>query len=245
MYNFFLLLLLFWLISFKPYAQNSFEITYKIFPKDILKNKENISQQTKKLVEGGVKYAKREEYKLKTNDTLSYFYKVDKLNFKEDPLKDIYEGIAKNFSNFNEYVFFNLKDNYLVFNKRVINSNYTIKQKPLNFNWKILDEFKEILGFNAQKAEGEYKDILVGKTFKIQAWFIKDIPISTGPDLYTGLPGLIIELNLPRSILKITNINETNKIDFDLKLNENEIINENEFKKIVESLNEKINEIKN
>jgi GLPGLI family protein len=244
MTKYFVLFILICSLSSEIQAQNT-DIYYKIFPKDILKDKQNIDQQTRRLVEGGANYAKKEEYILKINDSLSIFSKVNKLISFDDPLKDIHEGIAKNFTNFNNQTLYNFNKNQITYNISILNNAYTVKQEPMYFDWKLTNDQKEILGYNAQKAEGVHKDILTGKTFKIEAWFIRDVLISTGPDVFMGLPGLIVELDLPRSIIRISKIEKTNKVDINLKINVKQAINRDQFDKIIGKLNNKVNEINN
>ena len=54
------------------------------------------------------------------------------------------------------------------------------------FEWQILSESKDILGYKCQKAQGEFR----GR--KYIAWFAPSIPISDGPWKFCGLPGLIL-----------------------------------------------------
>jgi GLPGLI family protein len=42
------------------------------------------------------------------------------------------------------------------------------------------------------------------KNQTIIAWFALDIPVSAGPDRYTGLPGLILEININKGALVIS-----------------------------------------
>ena len=55
--------------------------------------------------------------------------------------------------------------------------------------WKITGEQKEILGYLCQKATTQ-RD-----SSAIEAWFTPQIPVSSGPANYGGLPGLILETN--------------------------------------------------
>jgi GLPGLI family protein len=244
MFNIYFSTLLFWVFSFNLYAQNSFEISYKVFPKDILENKKNLSQQTIRLVEKGAKYSRREDYILEIDNSSSYFYKVSKLNAYEDPLSNVYESISESFTNFNNYVYHNLKENYVIFNKDVIYSSYSVRQRPINFNWKIISEYKKLKGLNVQKAKGEYNNILTGKRIVVHAWFTNEISISTGPDIFMGLPGLIVELDLPRSIIKISKIDKKDDIKISYKTNEKEILSRQQFDKIISNSKNKIKQIK-
>ena len=56
--------------------------------------------------------------------------------------------------------------------------------------WKMGAATKEILGYSCMQANIE----IDGK--KILVWFTPDIAVSTGPDTYYGLPGLILEANV-------------------------------------------------
>lgn len=56
------------------------------------------------------------------------------------------------------------------------------------FNWKVENEKKEILGYTCQKATVDFR----GR--KYHAWFSKDIPINSGPYIFNGLPGMILEI---------------------------------------------------
>ena len=40
----------------------------------------------------------------------------------------------------------------------------------------------------------------------ITAWYTPQIPVSTGPDTYYGLPGLILELNAGRTTMLCTEV---------------------------------------
>jgi len=59
--------------------------------------------------------------------------------------------------------------------------------------WEILDEYKTILGFTCQKAISRVGDEFDFRYVE-EAWFTTDIPVSTGPHSFHGLPGLILEL---------------------------------------------------
>jgi len=75
-----------------------------------------------------------------------------------------------------------------------------ISRWKTDLKWEILDETKEIAGYAVQKATTKAYPISEGAKGTmleyVVAWFTMDIPFSTGPARYYGLPGLIIHLEL-------------------------------------------------
>ncbi|MFN8135597.1 MAG: GLPGLI family protein [Bacteroidales bacterium] len=55
--------------------------------------------------------------------------------------------------------------------------------------WKILNDMKEVAGHICMNAS--LTDTL--RKQNIEVWFALDIPVSSGPDRFIGLPGMILE----------------------------------------------------
>jgi GLPGLI family protein len=83
--------------------------------------------------------------------------------------------------------------------------NYLIEDDLEPLEWKIQNDLKEVAGHICMKAFTE--DTL--KNQKIVAWFAQDIPIKAGPDRFSGLPGMILEIDINEGAMVIT----ANKID--------------------------------
>ena len=66
---------------------------------------------------------------------------------------------------------------------------FVLEEKTLKIKWNLIEEFKTISGFKAQKAIGLFR----GR--KYIAWFTNDIPIKYGPWKLNGLPGLILSVS--------------------------------------------------
>lgn len=66
--------------------------------------------------------------------------------------------------------------------------------------WKVMNKIKEVAGYMCMMAVTE--DTTKGQ--KITAWFADNIPVSAGPELYSGLPGLILELDINEGDVVIT-----------------------------------------
>lgn len=69
-----------------------------------------------------------------------------------------------------------------------INGDYYIITENRNIDWKIQSETKNIFGYKTQKAIANFG----GRIWV--AWFATEIPIQDGPYLFSGLPGLILEI---------------------------------------------------
>ncbi len=67
-------------------------------------------------------------------------------------------------------------------------ATYQYSEKQPSFKWVLENQTKNILGYTCYKATTEFR----GR--KYNAWYAKDIPISNGPYLFNGLPGLIMEI---------------------------------------------------
>ncbi len=96
----------------------------------------------------------------------------------------------------------------LTFTKRELGGrNYVVMDSIAILKWKLTGETKKILDFAVEKAiakrtfrypvtvmeNGKLKKYEQTETKDVIAWFAKDIPFSTGPEV-AGLPGLILQL---------------------------------------------------
>jgi len=80
-----------------------------------------------------------------------------------------------------------------------------VKYDSISFKWHI-DKKPEKLGrYTVYKATTTYK----GKP--VTGWFTPEIPVDGGPELFHGLPGLILVLKWKDYTYKATKIEETNK----------------------------------
>ncbi len=91
-------------------------------------------------------------------------------------------------SNFGKVFYKDLQSGEVLTTEKIDTKKYVFQEDKLPLKWTVLEETKEILGYQAQKAKVDF----AGRSY--EAWFTLEIPISDGPYLFSGLPGLIIEL---------------------------------------------------
>lgn len=142
-----------------------------------------------------------------------------------------------------DYVIINeLDDSKIVYHQKILKDNFSYEESPA-LNWEINKEKKTVSGYSCQKAITNYG----GR--KYTAWFTSEIPISSGPYKFGGLPGLIIEISdkdndynfkliklkkLDGSIL-LENDSNTIKTEKDIFLKVLKEYEENPFKKMEQS----------
>ena len=79
--------------------------------------------------------------------------------------------------------------------------------------------------------------------YKRQAWYTPQIPVSSGPQSYWGLPGLILEINAGRTTMLCTEIvlNSADTVKIE-KPTKGKKVNREEYNKIIEVKTDELKE---
>jgi GLPGLI family protein len=127
------------------------------------------------------------------------------------------------------FIYFDYAKKQIVEETEFMSRRFLITTPTDTTKWQITGNQKEILGYKCIEAK------LVGSDEGIKAWFAPEISVSTGPDSYTGLPGLILALATEEGDLEIeaTEI-EMGEIDSNLikKPKKGKKVSHDEFAKI-------------
>lgn len=130
-----------------------------------------------------------------------------------------------------EFVYYDIQSKTKIEQREFMSRNFLIESSTDTARWKITGNQKEIMGYNCLEAE------LVGASKKTVAWFAPMLPIQTGPDGFSGLPGLILAIDIEDGKTTLT----ASKIDFKpidfkelTKPRDGKKVTAQEYKKIVD-----------
>lgn len=76
--------------------------------------------------------------------------------------------------------------------KTVYEETFLVKDSIRNINWKITNEMRTIAGYECRRANAVILDSIY-----VVAFYTDKIPLSGGPESFTGLPGMILGVALP------------------------------------------------
>lgn len=83
--------------------------------------------------------------------------------------------------------------NSVTANKNVFDQKFYVQDTIRVMDWKERDEVRTIAGYKCHKAVGRICDSVY-----VVAFYTEDIPVAGGPEMFGGLPGMIMELAIPR-----------------------------------------------
>ena len=92
----------------------------------------------------------------------------------------------------NNTIFTDLQTKTSIDQKMVFEDFFLVKDSTRKIKWKITDETREIAGFTCRRANA-----IVMDSIYVVAFYTEKIPISGGPESFSGLPGMILGLALP------------------------------------------------
>lgn len=92
----------------------------------------------------------------------------------------------------NSTVFMNHDTRTFTSQKTIYDATYLVKDSIRKVRWKLTEELRDIAGYSCRRANGMTQDSLY-----VVAFYTDQIPVSGGPESFTGLPGMILQLVLP------------------------------------------------
>lgn len=77
--------------------------------------------------------------------------------------------------------------------KAIFEQKFLVEDSIRQLDWKFADEVRTIANFKCRKAVAKICDSVY-----VVAFYTDDIVVSGGPEMFAGLPGMILELAIPR-----------------------------------------------
>lgn len=87
----------------------------------------------------------------------------------------------------------NLEKRQLSLQRDIYEQTYLLQDSLRNLQWRITEEKREIAGFDCRKAITRICDSVY-----VVAFYTDQIPVSSGPESFGNLPGMILGLAVPR-----------------------------------------------
>jgi GLPGLI family protein len=253
MRSFFVFLLAF--ITATTFSQKNFQgkATYMSKTTMDMSRFGKMSEQQKKQRLARLKNFLEKTYTLTFNKTAS--------SFKEDVKLDApgASGPSWGKSNGQGSIYKNTKDKKMIEDVEQFSKRFLVTEEMEPSQWEMGIETKKIGQYTCYKATlvKEDKNIDWGSIFSrrgnkkkdstntkenkpakkmltVTAWYTPQIPVSTGPDTYYGLPGLILELNAGRTIMLCTEVAISSKEVLEIEApNKGKEVSRDEYNEII------------
>jgi len=152
----------------------------------------------------------------------------------------------------------NTQEKRYVQQQEILGKKFLIKDQLENKEWKLENETKFIGQYTCYKAtrtiemekvtsmsvnSDDEESKVTKEKVKVTAWYTPEVPVNTGPDMFWGLPGLILEVNDGTRTMVCSKIvlNPKNKITIKEPTSGKEV-NGEEFKKIMDKKTKEMTE---
>ncbi len=217
-------------------AQNTYRVTYVIEKIKLHGSIDNLDERGKRFTKKVIDKAKSINFVLHANEEESYFEKEEILKHgEESPLEEVLSKTAQRFASFNKKTYINFVQDTLIFIRKLVGQDFTVKRNNINFNWVITNDTKKILDLDARRATGKYYNAVLGKEQEVEAWFIPSIQLKSGPDIFMGLPGLIAEIEIEGAIVTMKKIENNDNIKIK-KIDDKKAINQQQYENLINKL---------
>lgn len=150
------------------------------------------------------------KYKLIFNNNKAVF------SMKNIMLKDESHHLMSLANIYSKGIFYNDNTNKKrIWNTKAFGENYVI-DLPL-LEWNISNEEESINGYICNKAIAKKTSYNKGEKYEkdVVAWYTNEIPVSYGPVGYSGLPGLIVKLEILDRVFTLQTVHTKENIPID------------------------------
>lgn len=167
----------------------SIEVKYSVYSKQrkaqIEKIMNNVANQGHKGLLAGIEAEKEDSFCLVIRDRLSSYVRIEPEEDLSDDSGPKIVLVSGAFSEEEHAVYKDMTIHTMTEAKDLLAETYIVETSIPKYDWKVTSDSKDIMGLKCYRAT-------LNDT--ITAWFCPEIPVSDGPDVYAGLPGLILDL---------------------------------------------------
>lgn len=214
------------------FSQNSTTVYYKVKIEDE-KDLFSTNATLRSFFEKAIKNSTLLDFKLICKEESSRFYDTSNLL----DLDFTHKQTLFSFSSYSGEIY--QKGDTIYSYSNLLGNNIFLK-KGINSDWSLQNETKEINGFLCYKASSINKIVYGEKVFNhpVVAWYCPTLPYNFGPNGYSGLPGLILELQVRNVVYGASKIELNSTETFKIETNKMKILNEKEFEEALNKLND-------
>ena len=137
--------------------------------------------------------------------TESYFYRKRETATEAAPSGIRGRGMRGRRNRDNTKLYTDLTTRISLESKEFFGKQFLIEGESSNYKWKFTGKSKQVGSYFCQQA------IHQDTTEKVEVWFTPMIPVSAGPENFTGLPGLILHVDINDGDRVITALEVGNK----------------------------------
>lgn len=198
-------------VQFVCAQKTSGKAIYSIIPiENEVKLTDPIDIHAKKMVDRAMLLAKDFEYILKFKGDISSYEKVPSLN-NEKAGNAYYLNLAEAITGLGVHYRNEVKNLHL-WQLNLSGKEYLITD-GIEYEGIITNEKKKVSGLNCTKAY--LKCNVCDNDKKVEVWFTSEIPLSIGPEGYSGLPGLIVQVNKKSHMVRLKQMEftDSNKVE--------------------------------
>ena len=252
----FLLLLLF--VTSLSYSQEfqgrAYYFSKTIFSADLKEENSESKKQDpafEKALQEALKEASEKSYLLTFNKSECIYEQEQQLEKPKAASGEMQISVSISSSEGRKYI--NAKNKTSSIEDAILGKEFIIVENIEKPDWKLVDETKKIGDYTCFKAKltipvsdkqkKEYEEFLKKEEIKsslfkmeepkekiITAWYTPEIPASFGPNNYWGLPGLILEINEPETIILCSKVVLNTKEKATIKIpNKGQKVSQKEF----------------
>lgn len=157
-------------------------------------------------------------------------------------------------------IYKNTKEKRFSSTRDLFGKPFLVKDELKAFEWKLTKETKQIGQYTCYKAtydreqeffqsisvnnEEEEKTETTTKTITVEAWYTPDISVAHGPQMYWGLPGLIMEVKNGGSTIICTEVvlNPQDKVSIN-EPNKGKVISDKEYEALMDEKMEEMDKM--